>query len=389
MRILVFTTFYVPLSGGAEIALHELMRHLPDIDFDVITVRGRGHLPRFEATDNVTLYRLGLGIPTDKYVFPCTAYRLGVQLVRSDDYAAILSIMASYAGLAAARLHERFPCIPMILNLQEGRDFSQFRAFVKNRLFRRIVARADRITAISRHLVNIAQQFGARSEIVETIPNGVDLARFGAPHSRNTLESIRKKIGVAHNEYLLISTSRFEEKNGLEHIIRALPYILERHSVKLLLLGNGSLTSRLQQIARSLNLASRVILHSPLSHARLVSYLAAADVFVRPSLSEGFGNSFIEAMAAGVPVVATQVGGIADFLRPGENGIVCEPNNARSVASAILYILDKPILRHRLIAAGRVTAAEYGWENIAAAYRGVFSRCTHPPSSSICSSLGI
>ena len=383
MRVLAFSTYYPPFTGGAEIALHELTRHLPDIEFDLVTARGDRHLPQVETAANVTLYRVGLGVRADKYIIPSAAYRRGAELVRRHNYTAILSVMASYAGLAAIRVRARYKHLPLILNLQEGRDFSRSFGSVKERLFRTVVSRADRITAISRHLGTMAERFGAQSDVIQIIPNGVDLARFGAPQSRDTRNCIRRRLGLRRGEYLMISTSRFDEKNGLEHVIRALPYILERRSVKLLLMGHGRLAGRLQQVARSVNVGSRVILHPPLDHARLVTYLAAADVFVRPSLSEGFGNSFIEAMAAGVPVVATNVGGISDFLRAGTNGIACEPQNPRSVAKAVLRILEDPALRHRLVAAGRATANRYTWDNIAAAYRSLFSRCAYPSSTGV------
>ena len=373
MRILTFTTYFRPFEGGAEVALRELTRHLPDIRFDIVTARCRRDLPRVETDGNVTVYRVGIGIRADKYLISGAGHDVGVELTRRHEYAAILSVMASYAGLAAVRIRARLHSIPLLLNLQEGRDFAKNFGVVRHRLFSTIVSQSDHIVAISRYLASIAERFGARSAI-DIIPNGVDLARFGALRCRASLTAVRQRIGVENDEDLIISTSRFAEKNGLEHLIRALPSILERRQVKLLLMGSGPLANRLRLVAHSLGVASRVILHPPLDHEKLVHYLAAADLFVRPSLSEGFGNSFIEAMAAGVPIVATNVGGIADFLRPGVNGMSCEPSSPPSVAEAVLRVLDDPALRSRLVESGRATAAEYNWTRIAAAYRHLLLR---------------
>ena len=98
----------------------------------------------------------------------------------------------------------------------------------------------------------------------------------------------------------------------------------------------------------------------------MVSYLADAHVFVRPSLSEGMGNSFLEAMAAGLPVIATPVGGIPDFLRHEETGLFCEVKNPRSIARQAARLFADRMLREKIIAnARRQALARYNWDTVA------------------------
>ena len=91
-----------------------------------------------------------------------------------------------------------------------------------------------------------------------------------------------------------------------------------------------------------------------------------ADIFIRPSLSEGFGNSFIEAMAAGLPVIATPVGGIVDFLESGSTGLFCEVHNPQSIAKQVEWLIADELLRKRIILnANSMVRERYQWDLIA------------------------
>ena len=100
-------------------------------------------------------------------------------------------------------------------------------------------------------------------------------------------------------------------KNGVGDVIKALPKLSE--NIKFVILGEGELKQKLIKLAKDLGVSDRVIFKGFVSHEKIPKYLKACDIFIRPSLSEGMGNSFIEAMACRIPVIATPVGGIVDF----------------------------------------------------------------------------
>ena len=98
----------------------------------------------------------------------------------------------------------------------------------------------------------------------------------------------------------------------------------------------------------------------------LPEYLWASDIFIRPSISEGMGISFIEAMAVGLPVIATSVGGIVDFLLNGETGLFCETHNPESIARQVKRLIDEPALRQKIVENARKMVEEkYDWDLIA------------------------
>ena len=123
-------------------------------------------------------------------------------------------------------------------------------------------------------------------------------------------------------------------------------------------------------------LQDKVVFINNVPYEDLPGYYALADVFVRPSLSEGFGNVFIEAMAAGVPIIATPVGGILDFLREGETGWFCKVKNPQSIREKVQYVLDdknKEEVNRVVANARRMVEEEYDWDKITEKMREIFT----------------
>jgi len=365
-RVLIFSLTYMPLIGGAEVAIKEItdrLGHDDDFEWDLITLRPNTNMPKFENIGNVNVYRVGLfsNQSTDlvrkdfffnlnKLLFPLGACIKAVFLNREKKYNAVWSIMAAYAGLAGLFFKFFNPKTKFILTLQEG-DTS---GYVKNKagifvfLIKKIFTKADYIHAISNYLVNFAKDFGCKKKVI-VIPNGVDLSKFKAQSTK--LNSSRNRI---------ITTSRLIEKNGIRDLILSLKYL--RDDFILDILGTGPLYNDLIRITNDNNLSQRVFFRGGLGQEEMIRYINNADVFVRPSLSEGLGNSFLEAMAVGLPIIATKVGGIPDFLIDKETGLFCQVNNPRDIAEKIIMINTDFVLRNKLIMNGKkLIENQYGW----------------------------
>ena len=135
--------------------------------------------------------------------------------------------------------------------------------------------------------------------------------------------------------------------------------------VELILLGTGTDEQKLKKLAKSLGIQNKVIFKGHISHKDLPRYLSQADIFVRPSLSEGLGNAFLEAMAMGLPVIATPVGGIVDFVKDKETGLFCKPKNYRDLALKIDMILKDNKLKDRIALQGqKMIIKNYSWDII-------------------------
>jgi len=174
---------------------------------------------------------------------------------------------------------------------------------------------------------------GFKGSIVEVIPNGVDVDTFTKDYPANEIRSLRQSFGFPENAKIIVTASRLVVKNGTEDVIKALAKLPDEYCFYIC--GNGELENSLKDLTKELGLEKRVNFAGFKSHQELPKILKAADIFIRPSITEGLGNSFLEAMASGIPTIGTLVGGIPDFLIDGATGLVCEPKNIDSISKAI------------------------------------------------------
>lgn len=386
MKILIFSTAYLPLQGGAEIAVKEITDRIPEMEFDLVCPKIKPQFKNYERISNVNVWRVGHGWgKIDKLLFPWAGARMASKLHRAKRFNVIWAIMASFGGLAALRFKKKFPLTPFILTLQEGDTPEHIRSRARwlGPYYRQMFSWADYITAISRYLKEYAILQGAKCE-VEVVPNGVDIQKFQKEKhkAQNADEAqkinFKKALGIKEDEKIIITISRLVEKNGIGDLIEALncwQSMVGVPSAKLIIIGAGPLEKKLKTKVDSLKLNNQVIFLGDVSHSETPKYLAIADVFVRPSLAEGLGNAFLEAMAAGVPVIGTPVGGIPDFLQDGETGLFCEVKNPGSVAEKINLILSDPALREKIIKnASDLIEKKYRWDLIAKKMGAIFSR---------------
>ncbi len=354
----------MPFIGGAEIAVKEITERTQTIQFDMITARFGGKLPRKEKIGNITIHRVGIGWPLfDKYLLAFYGHKIAEKLHKENKYDLIWAIMASYGGFAAGFFKKNHPAMPFLLTLQEGDDLKYIsrRVGFFRKTFKEIFRRADYIQAISAFLANWAEEQGAKCPI-EVVPNGVNSEKFKVIN-----------LNLKAEGKVIVTVSRLVEKNGLEYLIEAMRLLPD--NVKLAVIGAGELEKKLKSKIVNLKLQDKVKMLGAVDNDSVPNYLAAADVFVRPSLSEGQGISFLEAMAAGVPVIASPVGGIPDFLRDGETGWFCEVKNPRSIAEKIKYVFDeknKDKVREVANKANKMVEAKYSWEMISSKMKNIF-----------------
>jgi len=394
-RVLIFALAYQPFVGGAELAMQEITNRLSpaDYSFDMITLRFDSNLPRVEKIGNITVHRIGfcaagakisdrsmpLSCKFAKIFFPITSFWKALSLQRKNHYDLVWTLLANQAGFGALFFKLVHPRIPYLLELQDGNSLMQIRArrpFLRIvwPLYRQVYLRADSIKVISRFIERLAREIGYTKDI-KIIPNGVDVAGFSTSPSPEKISELMARFGKKPNDVFLFTASRLVLSRGVEDVIGALSH-LPAH-VKLLIAGDGEDREKLEHIARGLNLGERVIFAGQLPHKDLPALLHMSDVFVRPSLIEGMGSAFIEAFAAGLPVVATAVGGIPDFLTDGITGLFCEVRNPKSVADAVARYLQDSALTARIVLNAKKLAVErYDWSGIAATQKGMFDSLT-------------
>ncbi len=369
-RILILSTAYYPFVGGAEVAIKEITSRLANkYDFDLVTSKLDYNLPDQEKIDVINVYRLGKTKSTklNKLYLAFFSFNLIKKLLKKNNYTCVWIVMASYNSLVVKKIKSEFK-IKVLLTLQEGDplDYIERKMKLFKKQFKQVFQQADILQAISSYLLDwgLLMGFDKNNKKAVIIPNGVDVKKFQQPIDKETKKDIRLNCGFTEQDFVLITASRLVAKNGVEDIIKSLQFLPKK--VKLMICGTGILENKLKKIINDLGLKSRVCFTGQISHDKLPSYLKASDVFVRPSLSEGLGNAFLEAMASRILVIGTLVGGIRDFLKSGQTGFVCKPQNPESISNKVMEIMSLNTEEKKKILdkAEEMVISDYDWSKI-------------------------
>jgi glycosyltransferase involved in cell wall biosynthesis len=160
----------------------------------------------------------------------------------------------------------------------------------------------------------------------------------------------KKKLGITEDGTIVCTVARLHEQKGIPVLVRAIDSVVKRgFKVTAVVVGDGPLKYEISALIRELN--AHVILAG--FQKDVTPFIRAADIFVLPSLWEGFGLAIIEAMSFSKPVIATKVGGIPEILLDGMAGILCPPNDPESLSDTIITMIKNPDLREKMGRAGR------------------------------------
>lgn len=364
MRILIFSLSYYPLGGGAEMAIKEITSRIPreDIQFDMVTLRFDKSHPKYERMGNVDVHRIGGGMGyLSKILFVLQAAFFANRR-KYDAYWGMMTNMLfpiSILRLSGIRT-------PYIITLQDGDPFEYVFERARIKIFKPLLnygfRHAEKAQAISYFLAGWAKKLGYKG-VIEVIPNGVDANKFDVNLTQDERNALRKEWGMTSDDVILTSSSRLVKKNGLDDVVRAIP--LMPKNFKFVNFGFGPYKKMLEDLVKELKMSDR-IRFLDYSEKELPRQFKACDIFIRPSLSEGQGISFLEGMAAGLPVIATPVGGIPDFLKDGETGLMVEPRSPRLIAFQAQKLVSDRVLRDKItINALRMVREKYDWDLIA------------------------
>ena len=386
---------YRPVIGGFEIFIQNIAERLSK-SMDVFIVTGkvmhtankerRGGPPTGEAGLRIfrtSLFRLK-NLSYSSWLYILTAmpfiFLRSVYMIKQEKIP-LVHCQGRLSGLMGYFL-KKITKTPYIITVQSA-DFSVYHPkanikpirWVYNFMRKKIYQNAIKCHAVSNHLKEHLGEWGIKDAVV--VPNGVDKFEFKPdPDKRET----RKELGLDTENLIVACGSRLEYKNGTHDVVEAANYLKERiDDFKIVVIGDGPDRSRLEKMIKKFNLEDKVYLLGYILHPELPKYMAAADMFVRPSLAEGFGIIFIEAMAAGAAVVGTPVGGIVDFLRHNETGLVCEPGNPRDIAEKIELLIKDKQLRNKLVENGQKLVAEvYNWDKISEKIQRIYKETLNP-----------
>lgn len=282
-----------------------------------------------------------------------------IDVMHANEFA-----MNTYCALVSAITN--VPCIATV----HGKNYSSDRWH--RRAAYRVVARRAKLIAVSDDIKDfLATKVGIPASRITTITNGIDVHRYSSAQSSRAV--LRNELGLAADQPVIGCVGRLESVKGHTYLIRAARAVCQRHlRAMFVLAGQGQLREALEREVSELGLSQNV---SFLGYRDDVSsVLAALDIFVLPSLSEGLPLSLLEAMAAGTPVVASNVGGIPEVISDGYSGLLADSGDAASIAGKLLALLDNPALGKTLAKNARAVVLDrFGIDAMVCAYEELYA----------------
>jgi len=378
-RVLVLTTYFRPILGGVETTAEQLSKYLAanGCGVRVLTKRVTRGLPAIEERDGIVIERIGpLGdrSAAGKWclVAPAAAWlvrqRSSYDVVCCIDYRGIGVAAIAARALTRKRvvLQAQTPGVlagrPIDAAGSRGLEPEGWLTRAAKWPARVIYRRADAIACIGREIEREALASGVPRDRVHYLPNAVDTARFH-PATKDQRETLRLQFGVPAGELVCLFVGRLSREKGLMDLLEA--WRLAQPARAMLLVAGPDMDAHPWNVGP----AGRAFVerHGLSASVRFLGsisdpapLLRTADVVIQPSHFEALGLSAVESLASGVPVVASAVGGLLDFIVDGNNGLLSPPQDPRALASRRRTILDDAALRARLAARARASVvAEY------------------------------
>lgn len=365
MRIAILVQLFPPKwIGGTEIATFNIAENLAKRGhkINVVTSVDSGSVKK-EESSGFTIYRIlqprlkFLGV----IIFWLKIFFLLKKI--NPDIIHVQSIVIGIPALIFKKIFNK----PYLVYCRGSDVYFPWRR--KSLISNSVLKNADKVLALAENMkTKIQDIWGINASV---IPNGIDVERF----ENLSKADVRRKLGLKREEKIIIFVGTLKSVKGVEYLIEAMSIVNKNNAeTKLILIGDGEEKENLKKLVQELNLEHCVFFLGRKSNEKIPEHMAASDIFVLPSLSEGFPNVFLEAMASGLPIVATKVGGVPEIIKDGENGFLVEPKNPQQLAEKILFLLENENLKERISQNNREKVKEYSWEEVVKKLESVYNR---------------
>jgi glycosyltransferase involved in cell wall biosynthesis len=361
--------------AGAEVLAADLSRKLQgEYHFVFLCLDQIGHMGRLLQEQGFTVVNLGrrpgLDVSVARRIRRAVRY-YGIDLLHAHQYSPFF-----YASLSRGLFGRKRGGRPLLLFTEHGRHYPDQRRLKRVLANRWLLRPGDRVTAVGRFvrrmlIENEGLDIFRLSHDIQVIYNGIDQDRFApGPGAR---QAARKQLGVADDQFLVMQVARFhsvkDHGTGLLAFARAHNHM---PNFRLALVGDGQLKPAMEQRAWDLGVFDHVQFLGVREDVNQL--LPAADIFMLSSLSEGISITLLEAMAAQLPIVATDVGGNAEVIEHGQTGLLSPRQDADTLAQNLL-LLGNADMRQKMGAAGRVRVIkQFTQLQMHAAYADVYDQ---------------
>jgi glycosyltransferase involved in cell wall biosynthesis len=370
LKVLQVCPRYSPFIGGIATHVEELAKNLVSLgaDVEVYTTDPEGRFPKKEIRDAVSVNRFQSYSFGDLYFFSPGLYR-ALKKLRSADVVHVHNYQdfCALAAVCAKRNYQK----PLIFTPHfHPAGANELRTMGK-KLYASLVGRhifenSDAVIAVSnyeRHL--LSETFHFNEQRITYVPNGIN--------AKNCMYVAR---GIDSPKKSILYVGRLEEYKGVQYLISAFPKVREKEKdAQLLIVGVGSHKKKLVSLAESLGVRNDVHFLGNVSDVDLANLYSTSSLFVMPSEYEAFCIAMVEAMACGLPVIATRVGGMAELIGKDKRGFLIDyPPDIGQLAEMELNLLDNSNLSNKIGHAARDYALKaFSWRSVARKVLDIYS----------------
>lgn len=379
MRLLMFNYEYPPLGGGGGVSHALIAGELARRHRVVVVTSAFPGLPQREIVDQVEVVRVPVLGRNRQFVaslssmlsYPVSAYRAGMRLLAREEFDLVNAHFAVPTGPGSLAVARRAR-LPHVLSVHGGDIYDPTKRLSPHRnaplraAVRSVLRGSSVVVAQSTDTgQNVARLYGFDGPL-EVIPLGIRPPVTAPKLSRGAL-------GLPADRLLAVTVGRLVERKGVSRLVRALADdSLAR--LDLVVIGDGPEGDALRSLVAKLGVAGRVHFVGAVDNERKAQLLAAADLYVSASLHEGFGLVYLEAMAAGLAVVAPDHGGQTDFLADDVTGRVVPAHDQHALVRAIAWVAEHPDARTRYARENLTRWRRFTVERCAERYERLFER---------------
>ena len=361
MKVLQQCIYFPPEVGGLESHAFYLCRELVRLGNDVtmVTSLSKEESPSHEVMDGVKVIRTWF---PGKHPIGWILHTIGtipvyLPLAQDADVLHAQTFASALPGMIAKKLFRK----PLVITLHTSHFLRLAKKPFWRPILRRIIRSADWLLAASVEIRDVALGLYPHPR-AEALTNGVDTEMF-RPVSKERDASRPLRVIVPRRLY---------PKNGVEYLVRAVPLVLRELDVEFLIVGDGPERERLEQMARDLSVSDAIVFIGARPNTEMPDLLASADAAVLPSLMEATSVAALEAMSAGVPVAASNVGGLPEIIDESV-GTLFEPADPESLARALVALLRRPDLKQAGLRGRERVVEHWSLERLARRHQEIYS----------------
>lgn len=267
-----------------------------------------------------------------------------------------------YVGLILRKKYN----IPLICSFR-GSDINSYPKYNKLTYYltKKVILESDQITAVSNALKIVAEGIGKPKKEIQVVYNGCDSKMFS--YNKKERLRIRKELRISLKKLVIIFVGSLVKSKGIFELLTAFIKLNYKYTnLYLILIGNVPDRTVLDKIISSNYINNKICLLGEIPQNEIPYWLSASDIFVFPTYNEGLPNAIMEAMACGLPVVATEIGGIPEVVKDGENGILIDKKNVKSIVHSLEKLIENKSMCRKMGEHGRITIEEkFSWNNSA------------------------